>query len=212
MDYDVQALQEASKQRYLDLGIIYLPDRISGYAYSEEAELAHTAVANSVDHTGNKIASRYDCKDCGIRQEGNERHHWKSYDECDRLEVIVLCAPCHKSLHFKLAKDVFYDGTLGDSLSAYLNADISMSISLLAEIHGVSNDVVSGCCGRENISNTFWEQANISRSEKQRHPNRPSDEVLLRLTSKMFYSDVAIHLGVSERSINKWLKQIRDKE
>lgn len=195
MKYDILRIQEASKQRYIDLGIIDLPSRVTGI--DEETRGKARNVAN---YSLGK-ASRHLCLDC--EDTAYDWHHWKSYNKEDWLEVVPLCRSCHRSLHPKLSKGVFYNRSLGMSVRKYLEEDEYMSKELLATIHGVSQESIQHRVQVCNIPNKFMLQA----IEGRTHPNKPTkDELTSSYERQGSQFAVSRVYKVHPTTISNWMK------
>lgn len=77
MNYDVKAIQAASKQRYIDLGIYVVGCDILGYHGTDDERACNTHVNNLVKSGRLCQISELDCLDCG--EQAQDRHHNLSY-------------------------------------------------------------------------------------------------------------------------------------
>jgi hypothetical protein len=75
---------------------MYEKDRASGKLR------ARAAVGNAIKRGGLPRPGTLVCVSCGER--AHSYHHHKGYDRPNHLEVIPLCAPCHKQADQKLSR------------------------------------------------------------------------------------------------------------
>lgn len=196
MKYDIKAIQEASKRRYIDLGLIVLPSRVSEMTGMQSVLEA----SNAVRRSNLPKASTKSCVDCG--RQAAHWHHYISYERVNWLDVIPLCASCHYSLHNKLESGVFYNFGLKISVAKYLSEDTTISVDLLTKIHGATVGDIHSVVYNYSIPNTFMEQF----LKERVGADKPTKEVLQELYIKCGSTPkVADVLGVVQSVIYRWL-------
>jgi len=200
MKYDVKAIQIASKQRYIDLGIYVEGCDISSKSIETQKQATRSVNINVVAGKLPHI-STLKCTDCG--NQARHYHHNISYREEHWLCVIPLCVSCHNSLHNKIENDLFYNFGAKQSIQNYLKDDINIHLNTLAMLNGVSEQLIKIVCSQNNITNRFKEQFYTKLRGGTRKPTKKEMERLYADFGNV--TKVAKELGVHYSTAKSWL-------